>query len=60
MKQLPAVSVEHEVAWMAIAEAQEIPDHGHHGSTARVGRAAIQPDFAVATLQPQDLEREVT
>ena len=31
VKNLAAVSVEHEVARVAIAEAEEVPDHGHHG-----------------------------
>ena len=45
VEDLPAHPVQQEVGWVAVAETQDVPDHGHHGKgTGEVG-AAVEPNL---------------
>ena len=44
--------MQHQVTWMAITEAEDVPEHRHDGERSDVGGAAIEPCFGVGTLDP--------
>jgi hypothetical protein len=46
--------VQHQVTRVAIAETQNIPDHGHDGKRARVVGTAIEPRLRTLGFEPKD------
>lgn len=55
VQQLAAVAVQHQVAGVPVAQAQQIAHHGHDSSGAGVVCAPLQPHLAAARLEPQHL-----
>mmetsp|Transcript_17483 Transcript_17483/g.52433 ORF Transcript_17483/g.52433 Transcript_17483/m.52433 type:complete len:714 (+) Transcript_17483:377-2518(+) len=54
VQQLARVPVQHEVAGVAVAQAQQVAHHGHHRRAARVCRPPLQPHLGGAGLEPHD------
>mmetsp|Transcript_38512 Transcript_38512/g.53470 ORF Transcript_38512/g.53470 Transcript_38512/m.53470 type:complete len:204 (+) Transcript_38512:646-1257(+) len=53
VQDLARVPIQHQVAWVSVAEAEEVADHAHHGQGASVVGAAVEPNFRGVTLQPE-------
>ena len=53
VEQLARKAVQHEVGGVPVPQAQEVAHHAHDTRAACVVRPPIQPDFAVAGLEPQ-------
>src|SRR5699024_7349524 len=47
-------AVEKQVGWVAIAQAENVTDHGHDTKRASVVRASLEPGFGALTLEPED------
>mmetsp|Transcript_10854 Transcript_10854/g.22568 ORF Transcript_10854/g.22568 Transcript_10854/m.22568 type:complete len:327 (-) Transcript_10854:940-1920(-) len=59
VKDLARVPVQHQVGRVAVAQAQDVPDHAHHRQRARVVGPPVQPHFRGAALEPQHLGQVV-